>query len=219
MAPIGQAWEDRATAIEAFTARALSAAQRVEAAAANLQPNGLVSVVYVPELEPVEDGWGAVMLSMLSFLLVIGAPPTDDPNCPQGSACQFGNTALRDLHKSDANLKNAERLLLDTIHDKKVVDAQNLEVETVMAIEQLIASWRPDMEAQCGVFGALTGGASPWKSAWKVACESDQADDRAKSLKSVAACLRKPRPDQADPGSCIYPLTPSLPRKYYEDAE
>jgi hypothetical protein len=183
------------------------------------QPNGLVIVVYVPELGPIEDGSGAMMLSMLSLLLVVGTPLADNPDCPQGSACQFGNTAVRDLRRSDANLERAQHQLLDAIHDKKVVDAQNLEVETVMAIEQLIVTWRPDMEAQCGVFGALTGGASPWKSAWKVACESDQTDDRVKLLKSVAACLRRPRTDGADPGSCIYPLTPSLTRRYYEDAE
>jgi hypothetical protein len=158
------------------------------------------------------------MMLMLSLLLV-GAVPADNPECPQGSACDFGNTAVRDLRKADADLKRAESQLLSAIHDKKIVDDLNLEVETVSAIEELVKAWRPGMEAECGVFGALTGGASPWKSAWKVACEADKAQDWAKVLRSVTACLKKPRSDESDPSACLYPLTPSLPAKYYQDAE
>ncbi|GAA0335659.1 hypothetical protein GCM10009087_52660 [Sphingomonas oligophenolica] len=155
---------------------------------------------------------------MLS-LLVAGAAPIDNPECPQASACDFGNSAMRSLRRADADLKGAEGQLLGTLHDKRVVDDLDLEVETVMAIEELVRTWRPGMEAECGVFGAVTGGASPWKSAWKVACEADKARDRARVLLSVTACLRKRRSDESDPSACLYPLTPSLPATYYQGAD
>jgi hypothetical protein len=162
------------------------------------------------------------MIILALSLAMAGGIYVDNPDCPQGSACAFTNEALRDRKKADADLEKAQAGLLTAIHDQKLVDRLNLEVETVSAIEDILKVWRPAMEAECGVFGAVTGGASPWKSAWKVDCEAGELTDRAALLRSVTTCLRKPWPtpwtEDEYPLSCLFPLTPSISAKDYKES-
>jgi len=162
------------------------------------------------------------MIILALSLAMAGGMYLDNPDCPQGSACAFGKDAVRDFKKADADLEKAQAGLLAAIHDQKLVDRLGLEVETVWAIENVLKEWRPPMEAECGVFGAVTGGASPWKSAWKVECEAGKMTDRAVLLRSVTSCLKKPWPtprtEDEDPTACLYPLTPSISAKEYKES-
>jgi uncharacterized protein YecT (DUF1311 family) len=159
------------------------------------------------------------MIILALSLMMPGGTYADNPDCPQGSACAFTKEALRGYKKADADLEKAQAGLLAAIHDQKLADRLNLEVETVSAIEDVLKAWRPAMESECAVFGAVTGGASPWKSAWKVECEAGMMTDRATLLRSVISCLGKPWPTpwtEEEPMACLYPLTPSIPAKDYE---
>ncbi len=161
------------------------------------------------------------MIILALSLVLAGELNVEDWDCPQGSACAFGKEAVRDHKKAEAELEKAQTDFLATIHDRRVEEALALDAETILAVEEVLKAWRPAMVAECSVFGALTGGASPWKSAWTVSCEAGAAHDRAVLLKSANSCLKKPWPAPwvgEFPPSCLYPLTPSIPAKVYKES-
>lgn len=138
---------------------------------------------------------------------------SDRPECwPEGSAMHTGLTLRKEEQDMMKKVQVKHEELIALISIKKEINGKEYlaDERLVKAVKAQQAVWEDYKYKECELIGALSGGASTWKSARSVNCALNLTTQRYKRLRDAVNCVKKIplKNRQYNLQNCLFQIAP-----------
>ena len=135
------------------------------------------------------------------------SPPAQEPRWPEGSANAMGEMWAKQRDDAVAMLKRRDRELLLLLAK---TDPGSPDDRVPQAVKAQQRAWRPYVEVECEMVGALSPAFSPLQSAKAVQCEANLTEQRLRRVTAAIRCIERiPLARRgASQQECLYQLAP-----------